>query len=232
MRPRPRCHANRRLDRVGGLGKYRGRERVGRCRPSPAIVSSRCCQTTVDSPHLGWPRRPAGTATKYSTFSESWKLPAGSDAPANVAGRAGTRSPMRTESASVPPNWRPRAGAPRDASPSRRVLTAKAHVAGWDTAERHGSGLEASDACLRRGVARPLPAVLDSHQGSCAAPSPCFGFGAHNLRLGQSQRQTETGYLQGLLSWRSEAGYLGFGRAGRVSKSSRDCFDFQAFRGT
>ena len=144
VRPRPKSHANRRLDRVGGLRKHRGRERVGRWRPSPAIVSSRCYQPTVDSPHPRSPRRPAGTATKYSTFSESWRQPVGSDAPANVARHAGTRSPTRTESASVLPNWRPCAGAPRDASPSRRVLTAKAHVAGWDTAERHGSGLEAS----------------------------------------------------------------------------------------
>ena len=229
VRPRPRSHANRHRGRVGSLGKHLDVERVARPRPYPSIGSSRCYPTTVDSPPLRSPRRPAGAAIKYSTFSESWRQPAGSDGPANVARHAGTRSPTRTESASVLPNWRPRAGAPRDASTSRRVLTAKAHVAGWDTAERHGSGLEASDACLRRGVARPLPAVLDSHQGSRAAPSPCFGFGAHNLRLGQSQRQTETAYLQALLPCRSEVGYLGFGRAGQVSKSSTHCFDFQAF---
>jgi hypothetical protein len=231
MRRRPRFQANRHWDRVGSLGDHLGGERLARPRPYPPIGSSRCYPTTVDSPPLRSPRRPAETAIKYSTFSESWRQPAGSDGPANVARHAGTRSPTRTESASVLPNWRPRAGAPRDASTSRRVLTAKAHVAGWDTAERHGSGLEASDACIRRGVARPLPAVLDSHQGSRAAPSPCFGFGAHNLRLGQSQRQTETGYLQALLPCRSEAGYLGFGRAGRVSKSPPHCSDFQVFPG-
>ena len=229
MRRRPRSHANRHRDRVGSLGKHLGGKHLARPRPYPPIVSSRCYPTTGDSPPLRSSRRPAGAATKYSIFSESWRQLAGSDGPANVARHAGTRSPMRTESASVPPNWRPRAGAPRDTSTSRRVLTAKAHVAGWDTAERHGSRLEASDACLRRGVARPLPAVLDSRQGSRAAPSLCFGFGAHNLRLGQSQRQTETGYLQALLSCRSEAGYLGFGRAGRVSRSPTHCFDFQVF---
>ena len=67
--------------------------------------------------------------------------------------------------------------------------------------------------------------------GLACAPSSCFGFGTHNLRLGQPQRHTETGYLQGLLSCGSESGYLGFGRAGRVSKSPTHCFDFQAFPG-
>jgi hypothetical protein len=175
MRRRPRSQANRRLDRVGSLGKHLDGERVARPRPYPSIGSSRCYPTTVDSPPLRSPRRPAEPAIKYSTFSESWRQPAVSEGPANVARHAGTRSPTRTESARVLPNWRRRAGALRDASTSRRVLTTKAHVAGWDTAERHGRGLEASGGvCLRGGIALRLPAVLDSHPGSLAHLRPAL----------------------------------------------------------
>jgi hypothetical protein len=48
-----------------------------------------------------------------------------------------------------------------------RLLTAKAHVVVWGTAELHGRGLEASGgACLRCGIARWRPGVLDSHPAS------------------------------------------------------------------
>jgi len=144
VRRRPRSQANRHRHRVGSLGKHLGGERLARPRPYPPIGSSRCYPTTVDSPPLRSPRRPAGTAIKFSTFSASWKPPVESDGPANVVRHAGTRSPTRTAFASVLPSWRPRAGALRDASPSRRVLRSKAHLIGWGRAARHRRGLEAS----------------------------------------------------------------------------------------